>query len=164
MSASIMVQYGPDRTRVRSRTVVPSRGRMGRRIQENVKGTPLPARAPFKWRARPPCPWGMGIEGRVGRFCCWQILRTLASLTLYNPATPRRAPTAQLRTVRNPLRVGRLQRMPQASPRACLGQVAVGEGVTSCSQQRCVRQYAANRRSVFGKSGAGARQANCKLN
>ena len=68
---------------------------------------------------------------------CWQMLRTSASVRVYNPATDRRAPAAPRRPVRNPLRLGRLQRIPQTSPLLGVGQVAVGEGVTACSQQRC---------------------------
>jgi len=99
-------------------------------------------------RANPFWPWRMATEGWLGRFCCWQILRTLATVTAYNLATSRRAPTAPVRTVRNRLRLARLQRIRPRSPPACFRQVAVGEGVTSGNQQRCVGQYAPNRCSV----------------
>ncbi len=58
----------------------------------------LPARTGL---ARPPCTRGLGLDGR-GR----QILCILALVTVYNPATPRRAPAALPQTVRNPITLG----------------------------------------------------------
>jgi len=58
----------------------------------------LPARTGL---ARPPCTRSLGLDGR-GR----QILCVLALVTVYNPATPRRAPAAFPQTVRNPITLG----------------------------------------------------------
>jgi len=93
------------------------------------------------------CPSTLSVMSG-GRRPVRQILRTSASVTVYNSATIRRAPAAPLRTVRNPITPGTAAAYARTSPFACLGQVNIGEGVTACSQQRCARLYAANGCSV----------------
>src|SRR5450759_1440686 len=76
----------------------------------------------------------------VGRFCAFLRWRRYTIRPRLVVPPPR-----SLERLVIPLRLGRLQRIPLTSSFAFLGQVAIGQGVTVCSQQRRARQYAACR-------------------